>query len=109
MLKLALWKTTLLITALTLTGCGNASAQSSEAFGKAFEDSYARKFVASCSRSLTNIGVPQQEVEFACACSLKKIEDRYPGTQKANLSDEQTGAVAQECAIEWQNRSPATH
>jgi hypothetical protein len=108
-LKRALWKMTVTIMALALTSCGRANGQSSDAFGKAFEDSFAQKFLASCSRSLSNVGVPQMEVHFACGCMLKKTQDRYPGTQKANLSDEQRSAVTRECAAEWENRGATNH
>ena len=75
-------------------GCDQASDAASREFDEQFR--------ANCISAATGGQLPANLVEKACDCSLAKINERYSGTDKLTLTNEQAQPIAAECLAEVQ-------
>ena len=87
-------KIPILASALALTACGEASQGFDDGFNAKFHES----FVASCVKSSTQAGAPQEVADKICACASDKIKDRFSTREKMSLKNDQIIPIVQECS-----------
>lgn len=61
-----------------VSSCGDLAAANSE---KAFKDSYARKFVAPCTRTMIGRGLPEDKGKPFCACMGQFLANNHTSTE----------------------------
>ena len=79
--------------ALALAACGEAS----QGFDDGFNTKFHESFVASCVKSATEAGAPQQAATSLCNCASDKIKERFSVKEKMSLKNEQIIPLVEEC------------
>ena len=80
--------------AALLTACGEAKQGFDEGFNTKFHES----FVASCVKSSTQAGAPQEAADSICKCASDKIKERFSTREKMTLKNDQIIPIVQECS-----------
>ena len=80
--------------ALALTACGEAK----QGFDDGFNTKFHESFVASCVKSSTQAGAPQEVADKICACASDKIKERFSTRKKMSLKNDQIIPIVQECS-----------
>jgi len=86
-----------LVAALALTACGEAKQGVEDGFNSKFHES----FVASCVKSSTQAGAPQEVADKICTCASDKIKERFSTREKMSLKNDQIIPIVQECSSSY--------
>ena len=82
-----------------LTACGEGKRGLEETFDKEFHKS----FVASCVKSSTAAGAPQEAADSICKCASDKVDERFSAREKVTLKNDQIIGIVQECSSSYRS------
>ncbi len=83
--------------AALVTACGEAK----QGFEDGFDTKFHESFVATCVKSSTQAGAPQEAADSICKCASDKIKDRFSTREKMSLKNDQIIPIVQECSASF--------